>query len=80
MPLVATYKKVLVDVGLADSGTVDFDTRRGSMWNGRVKIAEWVGDGESGKLMLQNNRLKDAGMDVEARMIDAAVDEALARK
>ena len=42
------YKDVLSDVGLADPGAIDFDTRRGILWVGTVRIAEWMGDAEYG--------------------------------
>ena len=74
----ATYKKILVEVGLADPDNIDSDVKRGILWAGRVRIGEWVGDAESGKLVLNSTRLSHAGMDVEAKMLDDAVDEALA--
>ena len=75
--IMATYKKVLVEVGLADVNAIDFDARRGMLWAGRTRIAEWVGDAESGTLTLNSARMKDAGMDVKAEMVDNAVKEAL---
>ena len=76
--VMATCKKVLVEVGLADPDNIDFHAKRGILWAGRVRIGEWVGDAESGKLVLNSTRLSHAGMDVEAKMLDDAVDEALA--
>ena len=39
-----------------------------------------MGDAESGNLTLTSDRLKEAGMNVEAKMVEDAVAEALVSK
>ena len=73
----STYKRVLVEVGLADANDIDFDAKRGVMWAGRVRIGEWDGEALSGRLVLNRERMVQAGMNVEPEMIDNAVKEAL---
>ena len=59
---------------------VDYDAKRGILWSGRMRIAEWIGNAESGKLVLNSEHMKQAGMDLETKMVDDAVAEALASK
>ena len=76
----STYKRVLVEVGLADESQVDFDVKHGVLWVGRMRIGEWNGDAESGWLFLKSESMTQAGINVEHQMIDDAVREKLAAK
>ena len=71
-----TYKNVLVDAGLANAGQIDFDIKRGIMWKGRTRIGEWAGDADTGRLLLNSEKMAQVDMKVEPKMIDNAVDEA----
>ena len=75
--VLATYKKILIDVGLVDADMVDFDSRRGILWIGNERVDEWVEDGVVGKLMLSQERLNKAGVNVEVKMLEDAVTESL---
>ena len=75
-----TYKNVLVDAGLADAGQIDFDAKRGIMWKGRTRIGEWTGDADTGRMLLNHDKMAQVGFKVEPKMIDDAVDEVLGSK
>ena len=74
----STHKTVLVEVGLANPEQVDYDVRRGILWFGKERIAEWYGDDASGKLVLNQEKLQIAGLKVEAKILADAVAEKMA--
>ena len=75
--ILATYKKVIVQVGFATAENVDFDGRRGVLWIGRTRVAEWKDDSEGGKLQVVQAKLREAGLDVTTKVLEDAVKEAL---
>ena len=66
-------KRVLIEVGLAKEEDVDFEAKRGVLWIGRQRVAEWVAATE--KLRWKPEALKAAGVDVDSKLLDAAIDE-----
>ena len=78
--ILVTYKNVIVDAGLADASQIDFDVRRGILWMERTRVGEWAGDADTGRLLLSGEKVKQAGMKVEPKMIDDAVNEVLSFK
>ena len=71
----STYNKVLVEEGLASADKVDYDVRRGILWVDRERVAEWQGDDASGHLVMWQDNLRKAGIDVEVKMLVDAVAE-----
>ena len=74
------YKTVLTEAGLASADNVDYDVRRGALWVGRERVAEWEGDDVSGQLVLKQDKLKRAGIDVETKMLVDAVAEKISSR
>ena len=72
-----THKNVLVEVGLADFSQIDYDLRRGILRAGRERIGEWTGDSASGDLVLNQDALVKAGLNVQVKMLSDAVTDAL---
>ena len=68
-------KKVLVDVGLASEEQTEYDLKRGLLWIGRQRVAEWQADSEN--LLWNNDALKKAGVDVDGKSLGDAVSEKL---
>ena len=54
--------------------------RRGFLWVGRERVAEWEGDDVSGQLVLKQDKLKKAGIDVETKMLVDAVAEKISSR
>ena len=66
-------KQVLIDVGLAKEEEVDYETKRGILWIGRKRVAEWRASDE--KLQWDVAKLSAAGVDVDNKLLDNAIDE-----
>ena len=67
------FKRVLVEVGLANATDIRIDYRRGFAFVKHVKVANWNANSE--KLSIDQGRLKEAGVDIEVKKVEDAVDE-----
>ena len=68
-------KDVLVEVGLAKEEEVDFDPKRGILWIGRQRVAEWNEADE--RCHWDSEKLKAAGVAIESQNLDDAVADKL---
>ena len=66
-------KRVLVEVGVAKEEDVEYEVKRGILWVGRHRVAEWKPEEE--KLKWITGGLNLAGVDVEGQKLDDAVRE-----
>ena len=73
-----TAKSIIVEVGLAKDDTVDYEAKRGILWVGRTRVAEWSTPSE--KLVWKDESLKAAGLNVESKFLDDALKEKLRRE
>ena len=70
-------KKVLIDIGLAVPDNVTIDYKRGIAFVDRVRVAEWDSSGAVGRMVIKQENLKDAKIEVAADKIHDAVGELL---
>ena len=66
-------KNVLVEAGLVKEEDVEYETKRGIIWIGRERIAEWNAAEE--KVTWIMAALRRAGITVESKILDDAVHE-----
>ena len=66
-------KRVLVDVGVAKEEDVEYVLKSGILWIGRHRVAEWKPEEE--KLEWITEALRRAGVDVDTKNLDDAVQE-----
>ena len=70
-----SFKCVLVLAGLAKEEEVDCEAKRGVLWIGRQRVAEWVA--ATAKLKWKPEAWKAARVDVDNKLLDAAIDETM---
>ena len=68
-----TAKHVLIEVGLAKEEETEYDPKRGLLWIGRQRVAEWLAD--SGRLSWNSDALMRAGVDVDGKSLSDAINE-----
>ena len=69
------FKKVLVEAKLAPADTVKIDHKRGIVFVGRIRVAEWKADGPDNKLIASPEKLKQAHIDVNPTKLYDALEE-----
>ena len=74
----SAYKRVLSEVGLAKTETIDYDSRRGILWIGRHRVGMW--QAEESNLELDEAEMRAAGVEVSASMLRAAVVDSMSTK
>ena len=67
----------MIDTGLAVPGDVTIDYERGIAFVNRLRVAKWSTNGETNMVMIDESKLKDAKIDVEAEKIIDAMNELL---
>ena len=68
-------KKVLAEAGLAQEDTIDFETKRRILWVARARVAEW--SFTSVQLVWKDEGLKQAGIKIEGKFLNYAINEQL---
>ena len=71
-------KQIMIEVGLVSEDIVDYEAKRGILWAGRTRVAEW--STSSAQLVWNNDGLKQAGLDVEGKFLEDAIKEKLQRE
>ena len=67
------FKRVLVEVGLANATDIRIHYRRGFAFVKNVKVADWNANSEN--LSIDQDRLKEAGVDIDVKKVEDAVKE-----
>ena len=71
----AAYKRVIAEVGLAKVDEIDYDSRRGLLWIGKRRVAEWQVSEE--RLEIDASEMRAAGVVVDSNILTNAVAEAM---
>ena len=69
------FKRVLIESGLSVPLDVQIDYRRGLVFLRGARVAEWNVHSDEHKLIIDEENLKQVGVDVEAPKLEAALDE-----
>ena len=67
------YKRVFIEAGISDSDDIRIDYNRGILMLKKIRVAEWDHDAE--RLILKSEKLREAGVQVEAEMLENAYKE-----
>ena len=77
--ILSKYKRVLIEVGLADADKVRIDYKNGILMINRVRVGVWRAADGDGQMELSQDKLKDAGISVEVGKLADAVTELLSQ-
>ena len=69
------FKKVVIDTGLAEPTNVRVDYKRGFVFINKVRAAERKMTDGSERVIADPDKLREAGLDVDASKLHDAVDE-----
>ena len=69
------FKKMLIESNLVEAANVYVDYKRGVIFVGKVRIAEWQVAGDESKLVIEAANLKNAKIDAEPKMLYDALAE-----
>ena len=71
------YKKVLIEVGLAQPTDVRIDYKRGLLFLKKIRIGDWTSEK---RLDMKPEKLAEAGAMVDVKMLENAVDELMGKE